>query len=128
MAMRCAATLKTAGMTIFKLDQKETLGLAVAPVLVGTVGGVLLGSRDQERLERAALGALIGGGLGAGIGVVLARRAWPGLEGRWAAGVIGGAAGLTLGAALGVVWPEGDQDHRQPPRGPILPLAMTIRF
>ena len=104
------------------------LGWAAAPILVGTVGGAVLGSRDHEHLGRAARGALIGGGLGAGIGVVLARRAWPELEGRWAGGVIGGAAGLVLGTALGVVWPKEDQDHRQPPRGPILPLALTIRF
>ena len=130
-----SGALVTVGLVAFRArsgdyfySPKDALGLAAVPVLLGTVGGVFLGSRDHERLARVARGAFIGGGLGAGIGVVLARRAWPGPEGRWAGGVIGGAAGLALGTALGVVWPGDDQNHLQPPRGPILPLALTIRF
>ena len=111
----------------YRFWEQGPTGWAVAPIAVGTVGGALLGSTNVDRLERAALGAFLGGAVGAGVGWAAGPRMRPAYQ-SWAGPLIGGAIGMAFGSLVGVVWPAGDDDGRQPPRGPILPLSVTILF
>ena len=53
--------------------------------------------------------------MGTAAGALIGRRLWPPPEGKWAGGVIGGAAGILLGAGVGMLWPvDGDGGGEQP--------------
>jgi hypothetical protein len=82
------------------------IGLALAPVLV------LAGCSNMNHTEQ---GALVGGGLGAGIGALAGRA-----TGHTAAGAaIGGATGALIGAAAGNSEDRHEREMAKPARGPL---------
>jgi hypothetical protein len=77
-------------------------------MVVGTVGGAVLGSSDAGVLGRAGIGALAGTVGGAGVGWLLARGGDSTSEDRWSGAVLGGVAGLLVGAAVGALVDDDD--------------------
>lgn len=108
---------------------RDAVGWEAMPVLIGAVGGTVLGLEDQDRLRRTGIGAGAGLLLGVGIGAAIGSRAWPGSEGHWAGGVIGGAAGVLVGSVVGVLWSAGGGGETEGPsasRGRRIPIAVSV--
>lgn len=109
---------------------KDALGWRSAPVLIGSVGGVILGLTDPDRLWRTVFygsaGTLGGVGLGAAVGQMI----WDGPEAKWAGGAIGAGLGMAIGSTLGVFLPMGDNDDELPEelRDRGIPITFRIRF
>lgn len=89
------------GRYVYSVGEVLSPNAELLPVAAGLVGGTWLGVRSGSALARAGLwgglGLLGGAALGAGAGRIL----WDSGENRWAATVVGGAAGLVTGAVLG---------------------------
>lgn len=109
------------GQYLFGLD--DVLGWESGAVLAGTGTGVALGLWDQERLRHAVYGAMGGALLGTVVGVLVGRERWDPPEGKWAGGVIGGAAGILVGTGIGALWPP---DPGGDGGGAVIPVTVRI--
>ncbi|NNF26286.1 MAG: hypothetical protein HKN73_03565, partial [Gemmatimonadetes bacterium] len=83
------------------------------PLVAGPVAGALLGARSSGRLEAGAAWAGIGLASGAGLGALAGHLIWNSVEGRWAGGIIGSAAGLLVGSVVGAA--THDEGGPEPP-------------
>jgi hypothetical protein len=84
---------------------QDALGWQSAAVLAGGGTGLVLGAWDENRLKNTVAATAALGLVGTGIGALVGHQRWPAPEGKWAGGVIGGAAGVLIGAAVGVLLP-----------------------
>lgn len=105
---------------------RDALGWESSPILIGAGTGFFLGITDEDRLRRAVLGGLVAGFVGTGIGMAYGEANWAPPEGRWAGGVIGGAAGLILGVVTGALLPPGDEKEDRPPV--VIPVSISVPF
>jgi hypothetical protein len=71
-------------------------GLVAGAVSIG--GGIWTGASDRHRVGDLALGAVVGGGVGALVGRGVAQLTAPTPEGRWAGLVIGWGVGALVGS------------------------------
>lgn len=92
------------GQYLFNLA--DAFGWESAAVLAGGGTGLALGLWDPNRLRNTIVATAALGIAGTGIGALVGRRLWPPPEGKWAGGVIGGAAGVLVGAGVGVLMPR----------------------
>lgn len=99
---------------------EDVFGWESAAVIGGITTGVVLGLWDQERLRRATYAAAGGAAIGTVVGALVGRRLWSPPEGKWAGGVIGGGAGILIGAGLGALWPVDDGSQ------PAQPVAFAV--
>lgn len=100
-----------AGSYIFGLHELAAIRWETLPVLLGMAAGVTLAILHPRALDRATVRGFVGLLAGAVLGAFLGRLLWGPEEGKWAGGIIFGAAGLLVGAALSLTV------HR-PSRGP----------
>jgi hypothetical protein len=84
---------------------QDAFGWQSAAVLAGGGTGIILGIWDEDRLRNTVLATTAVGIFGTGVGALVGRTLWPPPEGKWAGGVIGGAAGILIGAAVGTLMP-----------------------
>lgn len=103
----------------------DALGWEATPVLIGMGTGATVGWISQERLRRAAYWGIGTGLAGTVVGAVVGSNVWRPPEGRWAGGMVGGGAGLLLGAAAGMFWPIDDGD---PGEGVPLEIRIPVGF
>lgn len=108
-------------------DLDDVLSWRSAPIVGGGVAGLTLGVYSQRRLEAAAAygagGLLVGGLAGMGLGAAL----WEPPEGRWAGAAIGAGAGLLAGAVYGAVNPWREPDRRRPGGGVPVGIVVPLR-
>jgi hypothetical protein len=90
----------------YLFNMEDAFGWQSAAVLAGGGTGIILGFWDQNRLFNTVVSTAALGFVGTGIGAVVGHRLWPPPEGKWAGGVVGGGAGILLGAAIGVLMPR----------------------
>lgn len=88
------------GKYLYSFDDVVAIRLETIPILIGPVAGAVLGASSPSALGRAGTGALVGLAGGIPIGVGVGALIWSTSEGRWAGGIIGGAAGMLAGAVL----------------------------
>lgn len=105
----------------------DALGWEATPILAGVATGAVVGWLSQERLRRAAYIGIGSGLVGTAVGAVVGNEIWQPPQGRWAGGIIGGGAGLLLGAAIGMFWPLEDEDGA-PPAGVPLQVRVPVGF
>lgn len=91
------------GSYLFSLGDAVAFRPEVLPVLITPAAGAWLGSRSTKALERAGLWGGLGFAGGAALGAVAGEVLWKDTEGRWAGAIVGSAAGLLVGVALGAV-------------------------
>jgi hypothetical protein len=84
---------------------KDAFGWDSAAVLAGGSTGIALGLWDPNRLRNTILATAGLGLVGTGIGAVIGHARWAPPEGKWAGAVIGGGAGVLVGAVVGVLLP-----------------------
>jgi hypothetical protein len=88
------------GNFVFDAENVAQVRFETMPVFLFPIAGALLG-RTPERLRTvgagAGLGFVGGGAIGIAIGAIVSNTP----EAKWAGGIIGSAAGLLLGAAIG---------------------------
>ena len=96
------------GSYLFTVD--DALGWESTPILVGAATGAAIGWISQDRLRNAAWVGIGTGLVGTVVGAIVGNNVWEPPEGRWAGGVVGGGAGLLLGAAVGMILPVDDGD------------------
>ena len=113
------------GSYLFTVD--DALGWESTPILVGAATGAAIGWISQDRLRNAAWVGIGTGLVGTVVGAVVGINVWEPPEGRWAGGVLGGGAGLLLGAAVGMVLPvdgdDGDDGDEGIPVGIRIPVG-----
>lgn len=102
-ALSIVALRARRGQYLFNLA--DAFGWESAAVLAGGGTGVALGIWDPNRLRNTIVATAALGLVGTGVGALVGRELWPPPEGKWAGGVIGGGAGVLLGAAIGVLLP-----------------------
>jgi hypothetical protein len=100
------------GSYLYGID--DFLGWQSTPVIAGTLTGVVLGLWDQRRLRHTVYGSIGGAAVGTVVGAFVGKHKWPPPEGVWAGGVIGGAAGILVGSAVGALWPVDSGGEAQP--------------
>ena len=59
---------------------------------------------------------------------LVGRQLWPPPEGKWAGGVIGGAAGLLAGSLIGLAWPAPDAEEGTPAAASPLSVPQGFRL
>lgn len=96
------------GSFVYNIGEMVALRWETAPILMGAGLGAWLGSRNPRAVARAALwggpGMVIGIGLGAAAGALLAETP----EGLWSGMILGGVAGMAVGAVASLAMrPEG---------------------
>jgi hypothetical protein len=102
-ALSIVALQARRGTYLFNLS--DFFGWESAAVLAGGGTGIILGFWDEGRLLNTVAATTAFGLVGTGVGALVGREIWPAPEGKWAGGVIGGGAGILLGAAVGVLLP-----------------------
>ena len=88
------------GRFVYSVDDLATFRVEYLPVPIATVGGAVIGARDEELLGQVLLGSAVGLAGGAAAGWFVGGALWGGEEGKWAGAVIGGALGMVVGGTL----------------------------